>query len=171
MEPIRKKSKVHKIDPEGFVGVPRRILESFAYRNLSAHGVKLLMDLYQQYYGNNNGDLSAPFSTMNSKHGWKSKGTLSRAIKELVEAGLIEVSRQGGKNQCSLYAVTFRPIDDCNGKLDIKPTTKATDLWMKHQPLPSIQKLQREKQLRDDGKLLKLIESRMQKTPAPYEGQ
>jgi hypothetical protein len=43
--------------------------------------------------------------------------------------GFIEQTRQGGKNQCSLYAVTWLAIDECNGKLDVNPTRAASNLW------------------------------------------
>ena len=166
MDPTRKKSKGRKIEP--LVGIPRMVVESFAFRNLSGNAVKLLMNLYVQYKGFNNGDLSAPFSTMQRMNGWKSKGTLSRAIKELIEAGLIEVSRQGGRHKCSLYAVTFKPIDDCKGKLDIKATTAPVNLWKKHDTLPSIEALQRQKAEREKKQLMEQILSVMEKSPAPY---
>lgn len=138
------------------------VIRSQSYGNLSAYAVKLLNDLLSQYYGSNNGDLSAPFSAM-QKRGWKSKGTLNRAIKELLETGFIETSRQGGRHRCSLYALTFYPIHECGGKLDILPTNKPTSLWRKNEPLPDIAKLQKEKQKRDDTKLLQAIIDRASK--------
>jgi len=81
-----------------------------------------------QYNGNNNGDLSAAWSTM-SKYGFKSKGTLSRSINALLDANLIMKTRvayfQHPNNQCALYAVTWKPIDECPGKrLDSKSTVQ-----------------------------------------------
>lgn len=132
------------------------VIRSQSYGNLSAHAVKFLNDLLSQYNGSNNGDLSAPFSTM-QKRGWHSKGTLNRAIKELLETGFIETSRQGGRHKCSLFAVTFYAVDECKGKLDIKPTSKPKSLWRKNEPVPDIATLQREKKVRDDAKLVKTI--------------
>ena len=54
--------------------------------------------------------------------------------KELEEKGLIRVSRQGGRNQCTLYAITWQPIDDCSGKLDINATTTAPHDWKRWTP-------------------------------------
>lgn len=105
----------------GYVAIPHCVIRSHGYANLSAYAVKLLNDFLSQYYGTNNGDFQAAYSLM-SKRGWKSKGTLNRAIKELIESGFVEVSRQGGRNKCSLYAVTFYAIDECKGKLDISAT-------------------------------------------------
>ena len=53
----------------------------------------------------------------------------SKAKNELIERGFIAVSRQGGRNKCSLYAVTWQPIDDCKGKLDIGASNKPLNLW------------------------------------------
>ena len=53
----------------------------------------------------------------------------NKAKRELLESGLITVSRQGGKNQCTLYALTFLAIDDCGGKLDMGETCRAPDDW------------------------------------------
>jgi hypothetical protein len=78
-----------------FLAVPRHVIDSPQYVALSAYGVKLLFDLYAQFRGNNNGDLSAAWSLMKQR-GWHSKGTLSRAVKELLAGGWIIVTRQGG---------------------------------------------------------------------------
>jgi|TARA_B100001971_G_scaffold150400_1_gene139529 hypothetical protein len=61
--------------------------------------------------------------------GWNSSDQLHKAKNELLERGLILVSRQGGRNKCSLYAVTWQPIDDCKGKLDIGASNKSLNLW------------------------------------------
>jgi hypothetical protein len=101
-----------------FFALPRRIIRGPEYARLSAHAVKLLVDLGAQYYGSNNGDLCASWTLMRER-GWRSKATLHRAIKELRTANWIVVARQGGRNKPSLYALTFRRINECNGKLDI----------------------------------------------------
>jgi hypothetical protein len=138
------------------------VLRSQVYANLSAYAVKLLNDLLSQYYGSNNGDLCATFSVM-QKRGWKSKGTLNRAVKELLDVGFIEVSRQGGRHLCSLYALTFYAVDECKGKLDISPTSTPKSLWRKNEPLPDIATLQREKQEKDDAALTRMILQRAKK--------
>jgi len=116
-----------------FVGLPYQCVIHENYISLSPHAVKLLIDLYMQYNSRNNGDFSAPWSQM-KKRGWRSPSTLSRAIKELLNYGWIIRSRVGGLNKCSLYAVTFQAIDECNdkkgnSKLDIVPTTTSPGNW------------------------------------------
>jgi len=92
---------------------------------MAAH---LLDNLTAQFNGTNNGDLSAAPKIM-KLYGWNSQGSLHKALAELLAFGFIEQTRQGGKNQCSLYAVTWLPIDDCKGKLDVSPTKVPSNLW------------------------------------------
>ena len=152
----RTKSYSHKGENGAYSALYRCVSRSEAFGNLSGHAVKLLMEFMSNYYGSNNGDLSAAYSTLH-KRGWKSKGTLNRAIKELLVAGFIEISRQGGRNMCSLYALTFYAIDECGGKLEIKSTNKPSSLWRNNEPLPSIQQLQKKKLEIDKAAVLKAI--------------
>ncbi len=116
-----------------FVAMPHACLNHPNYTRLSPRAVKLLFDLYAQFRGNNNGDFTAAWSYM-SKHGWHSKDQLNKATRELLTAGWIMLTRQGGRNQCSLYAVTFQAIDDCKGKLD-EPATTTAPGWWKRDPI------------------------------------
>lgn len=134
----REKTKGRK-ESGSFLAIPKKIPLSDQYANLGAWGVKLLIDLYTQYNGNNNGDLCAAFSMM-QKRGWRSKGTLSSALTELTNAGFILKTRQGGKHKANLYAVTFRGIDECKGKLDIDihPTPVPPNTWNKFKTVPAM---------------------------------
>lgn len=111
-----------------YAGIPHIVMESENYSKLSGWDVKLLLELAKQYNGGNNGDLSAAWSTMR-KQGWRSPGTLNTSIKRLLQFGFIVQSRQGGRHKCSLYALTWRPIDECKGKLEIATTTQASNEW------------------------------------------
>lgn len=95
---------------------------------LSHKAAHLLDNLAAQLNGKNNGDLSAAPAIM-ELFGWTSRGSICDALTELLALGFIEQTRQGGKNKCSLYAVTWLPIDECSGKLDVKPTRLASNLW------------------------------------------
>jgi hypothetical protein len=111
-----------------FISIPHDCLNHPNYTRLSAYAVKLLIDLYAQFRGINNGDFTAAWSHMRER-GWKSKDTLARAMRELLLSGWVIKTRQGGRNQCNLYAVTFKPIDSCGGKLDIGETITAPGNW------------------------------------------
>lgn len=95
---------------------------------LSHKAAHFLDDLTAQYNGSNNGNLSAAPGIM-KLFGWKSRGSIDEAITENIAYGFIERTRQGGRNQCSLYAITWQSIDDCQGKLDVPPTRVASNLW------------------------------------------
>ncbi len=118
-------------DSGSFAALPHHILESPEYANLSAQAVKFLVDLFAQYRGQNNGDLCAAWSVM-QKRGWRSRDTLNRARKEVMDAGFVIKTRQGGRNLATLYAVSWKPIDDCGGKLDVAITRVASNEWRKN---------------------------------------
>ncbi len=111
-----------RLPDKSFYWIPRRVHQSADFRQLSGNAVKLLCSLVYQFTGNNNGDLTAAWSVMHLKHGFRSPSTLHNVRNELLAANLIYVTRQGGRGQCSLYALTWMPIVECNGKLDCKPT-------------------------------------------------
>lgn len=111
-----------------FVQVPHALIECPNWRLMSPYAVKLFFDLYGQYRGSNNGDFTAAWKIMRPK-GWRSKATLQKALRELDWFGMIELTRQGGLNRASLYGVTFKPIDECKGKLDIPPTRLPSRRW------------------------------------------
>ena len=111
-----------------FLGLPHHVLDHDNFRTLSPKATKLLIDIAAQYRGSNNGDLCAPLSLMRDR-GWNSSDQLDKAKKELVRKDVIRVARQGGLNKCNLYALTWFPIDECKGKLDIASTITAPGNW------------------------------------------
>ena len=119
-----------------FVMFPWDVLNHETFRTLSPKATKLVVDIAAQYRGSNNGDLSATLSLMRDR-GWNSSDQLDKAKKELVAKDVIRVVRQGGLNKCNLYALTWFPIDECKGKLDIASTTTAPVDWMIGSPDPS----------------------------------
>ncbi|GAA0707927.1 hypothetical protein [Dokdonella soli] len=111
-----------------FFRFPVEVLDSPRYCGLSFKARALLLDMGAQYRGHNNGDLAAPWSRMKGR-GWKSKDTLQRALRELLAAGMIEQTRQGGLHAPTLYAVTWLPIDECGGKLDVRANLVPSNTW------------------------------------------
>ena len=113
---------------ERFLKLNYPIINSTNFDMLTGSALKLLIYIASQYNGNNNGDLSAAYSGL-SQRGWKSSTTLADAIDCLVHYGFIVKTRQGGKNKCNLFAVTWYEINPCHGKLDVSCTTKASHKW------------------------------------------
>lgn len=128
----RQKAKGRR-DSRSFVAVPHALLESEAYAKLGGWAVRLLFDLFSQYRGKNNGDLSMEWIRMSGK-GWRSKDTLYRARDELIANGLIVLTRQGGKHACNLYAVTWLSVDECGGKHDWPPNPVPLGWWQRGKP-------------------------------------
>ena len=111
-----------------FIAIPHAVIEHENFHVLSHAAVRLLVDLFGQYRGLNNGDLSASWTLM-KKRGWRSKSRLAAALAELEDRGFVVLTRQGGRNRCSLYAVTWLPIQECNNKLDRSSTKVALGWW------------------------------------------
>ena len=127
---------------EPFVGIVRSVFDSPAFTALSPFACKLLLELAGQYRGDNNGNLTVAWSIV-SKRGWRSRTTLYRAKKELINAGFAYVTRKGHMpSTCELLALTWFPLV-VNKKFDhealacfeSKPYRKNTPL-----PMPTIKK-------------------------------
>lgn len=126
-----KRSRITNKKSKGsFLALPHELLLSNAYSSLSNKAVKCLIDISAQYKGLNNGDLSCTPKLM-KECGWNSNSQLEAAKNELLKKGFIALTRQGGRNKCNLYAITWQPIDECKGKLDRPETTTALGYWKK----------------------------------------
>jgi hypothetical protein len=102
-------------DPGAFVALPCAVLDSYAYLNLSHPAKSLLLEIARQYVGDNNGRLLASRAYL-KKRGWNSADTISRALKELIEAKLVYQTVQGHRpNKASWFAVTWRVLDRLSG--------------------------------------------------------
>jgi hypothetical protein len=133
--------------------------QSPEYAELSPRAVKLLVDLYCQFTGYNNGDFCATWSPKSNgrpnqwpgmrKLGWSSKSQLSKALKELRDRGWIVVTRQGGRHVCSLYAVTFLGINECGGKLDVAANPAPTNSWKRSRQATVIELPRSRRQVRN----------------------
>ena len=112
-----------------FAAFPAVCQASPAYIALSLPGKALLHELNGQYDGHNNGDLCAAWGLLKAK-GLGSRTTIDKSRDELERSGWVIQTRQGGRNSPNLYALTFREIDGCKGKLDAGvPIGKRLDYW------------------------------------------
>ena len=125
MARTRERVKGRKVSGR-FVALPHCVLEHSDFASLSYNARALLLELALQYNGHNNGDLTAAWSIIGPR-GWRSKTTLQKAINELLEKGFIIKTRDGWFQnpgaRCNLYALTWKPIDECPKKnLNINST-------------------------------------------------
>jgi len=140
---MTRKSKPHaKHGRVSFVALSRLALQSQSFAKLSPHAVKLLLDFMALYTGFNNGDLSMVWNAAVAR-GWKSRDTLNKALKELLDSGWIVRTRQGGRRNrtCSLFAITLFSIDDCRHKTGVSkfdagvtPTESPPGGWYRDPP-------------------------------------
>ncbi len=123
----RRRAKGRKSTSRYF-GLPLNVANHEAYYTLSDGAKSMLTEIGLQYSGNNNGDLAATLTQLKHR-GWNSNSKIRRTVLELIRHGLIKQARQGGRHKCNLYALTWKPIDDCKGKPDIPPTSTASNEW------------------------------------------
>lgn len=111
----------------GFVLLPHALLNHPDFISLTPTGLRVLLWLAKHFNGRNNGDLSVTAGQVKT-FGIGSSASLSRALAELQEKRWIVCTRTGRfmkpGGRCSLYGLTWLPIDDCPGKdLEHPPTT------------------------------------------------
>jgi hypothetical protein len=117
-----------------FTLIPHPVQDSSNWHACSGNAIKLICELARQYNGRNNGDLCAALSML-KRRGWTRGETIMHAARELINYGLIELTRQGGLHKPNLYAITWQPIDECNGKLEVPATNVAPGTWRELRPV------------------------------------
>jgi hypothetical protein len=125
-----------------FVAIPHAVLVHPDFQKLTGSAVKVLLVMLTQYNGHNNGDFTLALSVMKG-FGFSSSDTINSAKKQLLKHGLIIETRPGQFTNpggiCALYAVTWQPIDDCQGKLNVAPTsTPPRKFSLENQQRPSL---------------------------------
>lgn len=97
----------------------------------------MLLELARQLGPDSNGRLLASSAYL-SKRGWKSNDVITRAVRELVEAGFLHQTVQGQRpNKASWYAVTWQRL--CSDKTGFDVGTAETfrrGAFMDAEPLP-----------------------------------
>lgn len=130
---LRKAEAKRNREPGGFVALPYIVIRSAQFASLSPSWVKLLMDLLSQKGKSNNGDLCATWSLM-ERRGWRSRDTLDKAQRELIDGGWIVQTRQGGLHRPSLYGVTFFALD-WSSKMEVSANAFPRGLWSRMAPV------------------------------------
>lgn len=93
-----------------FVRMLHIVLTHESFLNLSPVAHKTLNYLAGQCNGYNNGDLDICETNARRRGLRMSAASLRRGAKELLEAGFIELTRQGGRNRNNLYALSWYDI-------------------------------------------------------------
>jgi len=94
-----------------FIALPWSVLDSQAFLGLGYPARALLLEIARQFVRDNNGRLLASAGHL-EKRGWKSRDVITRAKRELLDAGFIFETVKGQRpNRASWYAVTWRTLD------------------------------------------------------------
>ncbi len=102
-----RKSENDSRDSGRFISLPISLLDSVTYQRLNFSAKALLIDIASQFKGENNGKLVACDKFLKPR-GWKSKATIHKALKELLESGLLIMTRQGARpNKASWFGVAW----------------------------------------------------------------
>jgi len=102
-------------DGGGFIALPWVVLDSPRYIKLSLIAKVLLLEIARQFVRDNNGRLLCSMRYMKTR-GFKSADVVTRAKRELIEAGFIYETVMGHRpNKASWYGVTWLPLDKILG--------------------------------------------------------
>ncbi|HMM76151.1 MAG TPA: hypothetical protein PJ986_10615 [Gammaproteobacteria bacterium] len=115
------------------IRIYKEVYKSRAFRTLPPVAMKLLLLIWSQHNGKNNGSLIASFSLLR-EDGFTNERVLAGALRTLVERGFLEVTRPAvrGKNGTSArYAITLAPIDEPQNDVphNAVPTKEASHAW------------------------------------------
>lgn len=126
-----RRNNVPKDPRGGHVRLYWELLDSNAWRALSATDQRVYVAVLRHLRSTNNGDLSMPLSIARH-HGITSKTTLAKSLRALQAVGLIAVTRKGGatrggQRMPTLYRLTDLPVLEMPAK-NIE-AMKATFEW------------------------------------------
>lgn len=89
------------------------VINSPEFIKLSPSAKAVFIHLLAKYNGFSNGQLTALQDKSSVTFGISPR-TLKTALDELIAADFVEVTRHGGRNQCSLYGLTCFPLSASN---------------------------------------------------------
>ncbi len=98
------------------LALPHDVLDSLGFRRATVEARSMLLDIAGQLFrrgdegGLPNGGLMADRDRLHIL-GWTSASTITKALKDLVDCGLLIVTRQGGKNRPTLYGVPWQSLE------------------------------------------------------------
>lgn len=119
-------------DPRGsHVRLYWEIMDSPAWRSLTAADQRAYLGLLRQLLSFNNGDLSLPYSVARH-HGITNQSTLARSLRALVAVGLVAITRRtahrrDGSRLPNLFRLTDFAVNPMPGKFI--EACRATNEW------------------------------------------
>lgn len=94
---------------KGFIGLPRVVKESGAYRSLSVFDRAVLIEILSVFNGYNNGKLVISHRQIAEALGNSNFGKISRSIATLIERGLVDIETESiwKERMAREYRLTF----------------------------------------------------------------
>lgn len=125
-----------KLNGSSFTPLRHDLIASPEFNALSLSAKAVFIAFLGRFNGFNNGSITFQQSEEQAGKLNISDRTLRNAIKELIEADFIEVTKQGYNRSPSLYALTCYPVNEIKRKGEPKQagTLRASDRWRKSQP-------------------------------------
>ena len=103
------RNKQRKKGDGPFVKLPEYMTDSKAWKALSCKAVWVYIEMKKKFRGHNENNLSLTYKEVRYK---MSSATFSKAIKELVKYGFIDIIRLGGLfKTCTIYGLSSRWVD------------------------------------------------------------
>lgn len=110
-----RKGKGEGRDAGGFVALPWSVLDSKGYLGLSHAAKALLLEVARQFHRDDNGRMLLSDKYLAGR-GWTGHGVITRAKRELLDAGLIFQTVLGQRpNKAGWYALTWHKLDKLPG--------------------------------------------------------
>jgi hypothetical protein len=106
---MARKSRGAKIGGR-FCALPHSVIHTREFVDLSGSSTKLLILMFAQFSGGNNGRLVAVADYLGPL-GWKSKSMTKKCLDELTATGLLVQTRYGHKNKAAWFAIGWLPLD------------------------------------------------------------
>ncbi len=136
---MSKKFKPVEAVAGSYTPLPHALLDAQAFVGASDRAKSMLLELLRQHTGKNNGHLQLSVCWL-KKRGWKSVSAIQLAKAELLERGLVILTRKGGLNAGpDHFAVTWLNVSNYVG-LDLKPGGFAPGAWRFADPMPVMSK-------------------------------
>jgi hypothetical protein len=163
------------IDPRGgHIRLYWELIDSNAWRCLSASDQRAYIALARHLRSTNNGDLSLPLSVAR-QHGIKSQTTLAKSLRALVAVGLLAVSRRGGSTRGGQRLPTLYRFTDVQAYANpakFIEASKATNDWKSVATLGMGREAIRQAEIaaKDDAVKLKTLVQKMDVTSPEIGG-
>lgn len=126
---MKRRGRKDRSSVRPYLMMPRDMLDSPQFAALSAMAVKLLLEVGRKYNGKNNGALTIERGEL-VERGFSGHRAVDKARDELERAGFLQRARHGHRNLNHLYAIAWRPVDECADMgLQVRASHAPADTW------------------------------------------